>query len=240
MIRPPSQSALIQALSNFFKESNLSPWQIALLSLGLMGLLYVTLLMGLSRPGTTTQVIPQNAQPTPLSAPASDSGDELGSTFLGEYERLSGAQSATNTPSLEASTAATTASWAGALTFSLVMVLGLAYASIWGFKQVSRRSGGAGLSVASKQLDIQETEILGPNQKLHLVRLGQEILLLGATDHTITCLGRYDAEHIAESFDEHLQVALHPQANVSQPVPLQESLDALRKMQHRGRGADDA
>jgi hypothetical protein len=72
------------------------------------------------------------------------------------------------------------------------------------------------------------------------VRLGQEILLIGATDHSITCLARYDAEQMAESFDDHLQVALRPQTNGSQPVPLEESLDALRKVQHRVRGGDDA
>jgi flagellar biogenesis protein FliO len=245
MNRPSLQSTLIKALSDLFQSGKPSPKRIALLALGLIGLLYTLLLFGLNRAPITTSITDDNStlarQEADISvaqaSTASSSGDELGETFLSEYERFSGGQ--TLEEEAATSTPPTTGSWAGTLTFSLAIVLGLAYAGIWGFKQVTLRSNGAALTFSGKQLSVQETQILGPHQKLHLVRMGQEILLIGATDHAITCLARYDADQMDERFDEHLQVALRPQAT-DQPVPLQESLEALRKVQHRGRGGDHA
>jgi flagellar biosynthetic protein FliO len=247
MNRPSLQSTLIKALSDFFQSGKPSPKRIALLALGLIGLLYTVLLIGLNRTPMTTSISGDNSTlarqeaelSTAQTSTASSADDALGETFLSEYERFAGEQPSAEEATVAASTSPSTGSWVGTLTFSLLIVIGLAYAGIWGFKQFTLHSNNAALNFGSKQLSVQETQILGPNQKLHLVRMGQEILLIGATDHAITCLARYDADLMAEGFDEHLQVALRPQA-AAQSVPLQESLEALRKVQHRGRGGDHA
>jgi hypothetical protein len=56
------------------------------------------------------------------------------------------------------------------LTFLTFDRAGVGLRQYLGFKQFNLRSSGAALNVAGKQLDIQETQILGPHQKLHLVR----------------------------------------------------------------------
>jgi flagellar biosynthetic protein FliO len=246
MNRPPVQATLIKALSGFFQASKLSPARIALLSLALIGLLYTILLINVDRQPATLPVdgdapLTQERDAPTLSTTAEAIADEkLGELFLGEYDRLSGAPDATVAADVETSPPTAEGSWAGTLILSLFIVLGLAYAGIWGLKHYTLRANGAAHNFGGKHLAIQETQILGPNQKLHLVRLGEDLLLIGATDHTITYLARYDADQITDNFDDHLQVALRPQTVAGQPVPLQESLEALRKVQHRGRGEDDA
>lgn len=248
MNRPPWQSLLIKKLAGSLQAGNSSPKRIVLLALGLIGLLYTILLIALNRPTANPQITadtftaPRQEVSLSTSTAGADPGadDELGAAFLSEYERLSGGQPTADEANVVPSASATTGSWASTLIFSLLAVLGLAYVGIWGFKQFTLRANGGAPGLGGQRLSIQETQVLGPHQKLHLVRLGQEMLLIGATDQSITCLARYDADHLDDNFDQHLEDALHPQSPANQPVSLQESLEALRQVQHRGRGGDHA
>jgi flagellar protein FliO/FliZ len=73
--------------------------------------------------------------------------------------------------------------------FGLAVVLGVIYGLHWVLKQVKAgkdetdESGDALESIA--QLN------LGPNRSLHLVRVGGEIVLLGAAEHQVTPIRRY-------------------------------------------------
>lgn len=222
-----------------------------LITIGVVGVLYVLLSAATKLPANAATA---NAQPpagvrqevTPtLPAEGGDAGAETGDglspAFLGEYDRLAGGNAATPASADNGQTT-TGGSLGGTLLFSLLIVAGLAYAGVWGYQQIVRRKGGA-LPQGGKHLLVEETQAIGPNQKLHLVRMGEELLLLGATDHQITCLARYDAEHFGKSFDAHLHSAEQSASQaptMAAPVPLHESLNELRKVQRWQRGDDHA
>src|SRR3954453_11145955 len=70
----------------------------------------------------------------------------------------------------------------------LAVVLGVIYGLHWVLKQVkaSKDTGNAGES-----LETVASLNLGTNRSLHLVRVGGEIVLLGAAEHQITPIRRY-------------------------------------------------
>src|SRR3954453_824644 len=70
----------------------------------------------------------------------------------------------------------------------LAVVLGVIYGLHWVLKQVkaSKDTGNAGES-----LETIASLGLGTNRSLHLVRVGGEIVLLGAAEHQITPIRRY-------------------------------------------------
>ena len=248
MDRPTLQTALTQGLAVLSRWSKLPARGIGLVALGLIGLLYVVLVVSMERPAPATVT---TAEPPPTSQPeielrtrngdTSNAAETLSAGFLGEYDRLAGQPQ--TTPTADDGTIETDpGSWAGTLAFSLLIVAGLAYVGIWGVKQSMGRQSST-TQVGSQTLAVQETQSLGPNQKLHLVRLGEEMLLIGATEHHITCLARYGTAGVDDSFQDHLQTArqsTHASTTVpTSPVPLQESLAALRKVQRWQRRGDD-
>ena len=79
------------------------------------------------------------------------------------------------------------------LGLGLIIVVGL-IALVWYVLKRVQRSRYPALESAGKggggMIDVVSTTPLGPNRALHVVRVGEEILLLGATDHSITALTR--------------------------------------------------
>jgi flagellar protein FliO/FliZ len=71
----------------------------------------------------------------------------------------------------------------------LAIVLGVIYGLHWVLKQVKTSKDEADESGDS--LETIATLNLGPNRSLHLVRVGGEIVLLGAAEHQITPIRRY-------------------------------------------------
>jgi flagellar protein FliO/FliZ len=51
----------------------------------------------------------------------------------------------------------------------------------------------------SSMIDVLATTPLGPNRNLHLVRVGDELVVIGATDHSISALARIEDDQ-TESF----------------------------------------
>lgn len=238
MNRSPLQTLFTQGLTAFFQKGRLSRRQIGIVALGIIGLLYTVLLTSVDHSASAAQApaLPQQST-TATPVPA----DALGPEFMTEFQRLSAAPTDSAATSAD-TTAAIPGSFGGSLIMALVLVLGLAYAALWGYKQFILRPQNSDRD-NSTFLSIQETQSLGTAQKLHLVRLGEEMLLLGATDHNITLLARYGAEQFEQPFDEHLkaaQSATTSQSSLLQSVPLQESLQALRNVQHGHRGGKDA
>jgi flagellar protein FliO/FliZ len=70
----------------------------------------------------------------------------------------------------------------------LLVVLGVIYGLHWVLKQVksSKESKSAG-----QGLETLASLPLGTNRSLHLVRVGREIVLLGAGEHAVTPIRRY-------------------------------------------------
>jgi flagellar protein FliO/FliZ len=100
------------------------------------------------------------------------------------------------TPSADtATTAAHSASSGGSIVRTIVglaVVLGVIYGIHWLLKQVKASKDTAN---AGESLETVASLSLGTNRSLHLVRVGGEIVLLGAAEHQITPIRRYtDAE----------------------------------------------
>src|SRR3954471_18111162 len=70
----------------------------------------------------------------------------------------------------------------------LAVVLGVIYGLHWVLKQVKSSKEGAD---AGESLETIASLSLGTNRSLHLVRVGGEIVLLGAAEHQITPIRRY-------------------------------------------------
>jgi flagellar protein FliO/FliZ len=70
----------------------------------------------------------------------------------------------------------------------LAVVLGVIYGLYWVLKQVKNSKDTAD---AGESLETIASLSLGTNRSLHLVRVGGEIVLLGAAEHQITPIRRY-------------------------------------------------
>lgn len=87
------------------------------------------------------------------------------------------------------------------LGIGLLVVMGL-IALVWFVMRRVQRGrypgldeGGAGL------IDVVTTTPLGPNRSLHLIRVGDELVLIGSTDHGVTALARLGAEESSALVD---------------------------------------
>jgi flagellar protein FliO/FliZ len=90
-----------------------------------------------------------------------------------------------------ASTAANSASSGGSIVRTIVglaVVLGVIYGLHWVLKQIKASKSNAD---AGEALESVASLSLGTNRSLHLVRVGGEIVLLGAAEHQVTPIRRY-------------------------------------------------
>jgi flagellar protein FliO/FliZ len=90
-----------------------------------------------------------------------------------------------------ASSAAHSASSGGSIVRTIVglaVVLGVIYGLHWVLKQIKASKDTAN---AGESLETIASLSLGTNRSLHLVRVGGEIVLLGAAEHQITPIRRY-------------------------------------------------
>jgi len=90
----------------------------------------------------------------------------------------------------EVGTAVTTfgiGDWLG-LAARLALVIGVIWAAVYGMRWYVRRMSAPGGRNAHAALEVIETHTLGPNRTLHLVRLGDRAVLVGATQERITQL----------------------------------------------------
>ena len=112
----------------------------------------------------------------------------------------------------------------------LVVVVGIVLAVWYGMKRL-RRAGMPGMGATRRDLvDVVSTTAIGPARFLHLVRVGGELILVGATDHSITPVARLTPEDAADLLGEHgglddLQAAFD-QGPAPRPARDQEATDA--------------
>ena len=113
----------------------------------------------------------------------------------------------------------------------LAVVIGVIYGLAWVLKQVrASREGqasGAGLEAVS-------TLPLGPNRSLHLVRVGSDLVLLGAAEKGITPIRGYDVEQaraaglLGDADADGEVVEISPARRLPAPKPAGSLLDQLR------------
>jgi flagellar protein FliO/FliZ len=72
----------------------------------------------------------------------------------------------------------------------LAVVLGVIYGVYWLLKSSARAKSGR----PDERIGVIATTPLAPNRSLHLVRAGSELILVGATEHSITPLRVYTAD----------------------------------------------
>lgn len=106
---------------------------------------------------------------------------------------------------------------------SLVLVLGLAGASLWALKKYGRGRipGGGG-----QKLRVEETLALGDRRFVSILDVEGERFLIALTPQAISLLSRLDPGDRGEAgtFDE----ALHRQVDLGRPVPVRE-MEAMLK-----------
>lgn len=221
----------------FLKRATTRAWLLRITGVAAL----LVLQMALSAGGV--RVYAQENGPTSGGA-----GAQLPDTFLQEYDQIVAGRNAAADDSRE-SAADSGSGLASTLTVTLLVIAGLIYGGVWLLRQAKGAKGG--LAAGAGLLSVQESRQIGPNQKLHLVQLGEDILLLGATEQSISFLARYRADDLPESFAEHLQTAGGPDpagtgaalfATVLTPGPgiLQDSLEQLRRLRPgSGGGGDD-
>jgi flagellar protein FliO/FliZ len=75
------------------------------------------------------------------------------------------------------------------LVVGLAIVLAVIYGVYWLLRAYSRsRAGGS-----DERVEVIATTALGPNRALHLVRSGDEVILVGAAEHSVTPIRVYSA-----------------------------------------------
>lgn len=79
------------------------------------------------------------------------------------------------------------------LMIGLLLVVGLIFAVWWVMKRVQRSRYPAVEADATGLIGVMATTPLGPNRALHLVRVGDEVVLVGATEQSVQAVARLDA-----------------------------------------------
>lgn len=78
--------------------------------------------------------------------------------------------------------------------FSILLNLGLVLLLIFALASILRRFKVGQAGISGKQLSLLETLYLSPKQKVHLVRAGEKVFLVGATDGHLALLSEVDVE----------------------------------------------
>lgn len=94
------------------------------------------------------------------------------------------------------------------LGIGLIVVVGLIAGIYHVMKRMQRgRMPGFGGGAADDLVDVVSTTPLGPNRFLHLIRVGEELILVGATEHSVTPVARIGGEDavgmLGDSVDVH-------------------------------------
>jgi flagellar protein FliO/FliZ len=113
----------------------------------------------------------------------------------------------------------------------LAIVVAVIYGLYWILKQVK---SGRESRVIGKGLETTATVPLGPNRSLHLVRAGNELVLVGVADHAVTPIRTYTEEEARAAgllADEDDEVDEDRDDNSDEPgTLLQAPRKGLRKM----------
>jgi flagellar protein FliO/FliZ len=105
----------------------------------------------------------------------------------------------------------------------LAVVLGVIYGVYWLLRSAARAKSGR----PDERIGVIATTPLAPNRSLHLVRAGDELILVGATEHSITPLRVYTADEamLVEGSGGDMPLSLPP----ATPLRRNNLLENLRK-----------
>jgi flagellar protein FliO/FliZ len=93
------------------------------------------------------------------------------------------------------------------LGLGLIVVVGLILGVYLLLKRMQRgRMPGFGGAAADDLVDVVSTTPLGPNRFLHLIRVGEELILVGATEQSVTPVARIGGEEAVGMLGERMDV----------------------------------
>ena len=118
------------------------------------------------------------------------------------------------------------------LIVGLFIVLAVIYGIYWLLKTYSKSKKGGGVGGAAG-IDVVATTAIGPNRSLHLVRVGDEFVLVGAAEQTISQLRTWNADEsrkLEQQLDnEGGSLRALTDRSTSGAPPLLKLMDELRK-----------
>lgn len=134
---------------------------------------------------------------TERSSPATTSSarGDTGSKKVDDFESqpvFSGSERSQRSKRADASEKRGSGGAIGRMLFGLIVVVGVIYLVHWLLKHYNRSRLGERSGGASSAIEIVATTPLAAGRALHVVRVGGEYLLLGATDSSITNLRAID------------------------------------------------
>jgi flagellar protein FliO/FliZ len=106
----------------------------------------------------------------------------------------------------------------------LAIVLAVVYGLYWLLKSTAKSRA----SQSDERINIVATTTLAPNRALHLIRSGDELILVGATEHSVTPIRVYSAEE-ARAMDIQLAAAAQLAQTPGQPQAATGVIEALRR-----------
>jgi flagellar protein FliO/FliZ len=109
----------------------------------------------------------------------------------------------------------------------VVLVIGALYAILKRVQHGRLPGGRAGRGDGS--VEVMSTTPLGPGRNLHLVRVGDRVLLLGASEHSVSLLQAYDHESAAAEGLVELELDPPAVAEVHELDVPRTFVDALRE-----------
>jgi len=172
----------------------LNGWQIGLL----LAVAIVLLLAAMTYPYWTRRTVHLPAAvPEAAAAATSPEGEGAAKGFMSEYQEPSAALPL-NTGGLGLQTVITVVASLGAV----IMII---YGGTWALREIIGPSpGGKGSLRKGGMVNIREVVPLSPKHSLYVVRAGDRLLLLGATEQQITHLSDLGTAEEAETFAETL------------------------------------
>lgn len=109
------------------------------------------------------------------------------------------------------------------MVLGLLFVLGVIYAVHWLLKNYNKSKFSGVAASGAGAIEVVATTPLAANRMLHLVRIGKEMVLIGATDASITQLGTVDTNELVfaagDAGNSDFQQMLHGAISGQQATP---------------------
>ena len=159
----------------------------------LIALITVLLMMCAAAPTAYAADTPAASHPSHAQSthPAKQSGSSI------ENEKLDQKLFATPTAPAKSKKSSDSNGPIVRMLFGLVVVLGAIYGIHWFLKKYGQGKGNGLVTGSTDAIEVMATTPLAPNRSLHLVRVGQEMVLIGATENSISRIGAIDAQQLA-------------------------------------------
>ena len=114
----------------------------------------------------------------------------------------------------------------------LFIVLAVIYGVYWLLKTYGKSKKNSAAGEGGAGIDVVATTALGPNRSLHLVRVGNEFVLVGAAEQAVTQLRTYTSEEtrrLEEQLDSAGSIRSLSTRTTAGTPPLARLMDELRK-----------